>query len=66
MFDAERTFQFHLVMTFLNFGIYQGANFMQCVLVIHYLWFFEHIIIKVETREKPYIFHRHEAQKAPI
>jgi hypothetical protein len=53
-------------MTFLNFGIYQDAIFMQCALVIHYLSFFEHNIIKVETKEKPYIFHRHEAQKAPI
>jgi hypothetical protein len=53
-------------MAFLNFGIHQDTIFMQCALVIHYLGFFEYIVIKVETREKPYIFRRHEAQKAPI
>jgi hypothetical protein len=53
-------------MTFLNFGIHQDAIYMQCALVIHYLQLFEHIILKVEIRQKPYIFDRHEAQKAPI
>jgi hypothetical protein len=44
----------------------QDAIYMQCALVIHYLQLFEHIIIKAEIRQKPYIFDRHEAQKAPI